>query len=464
MQRVRTSGGFGALPLGGISWTAPGSPRPPMVTSNVADVVGTVVTMKDVVTPGYKKLQNRGVIVNNAMSRVTETRTPGLGTVTFAAPKGIPLGSQVANLEYLNITLNDKLSLSNLPAGIVPDFQRMLAEVRTRALANVARPDFQGLVSLGELRESLTYLRNPLKGAVKLANALEYRIADLYRKEKKRARFSFYPVKDPRKGKLNPEDARIVAELESIYLEFRYGVRPMIQEITSALENVRERAVPRPKRQTFRASGQQSDFAAWTVIDAGVFPFADFQVDHSYVYERKVSASTGLLYEFTSDYGIGDKWGLELGQLPQTLWQLATLSFVVDWGLNVGQFISALTPAPGVRRLSAWTTVRVEHKLKRSYSNWFTTWSVMSPGQTTTGGISPDTLEVKTYDRDIVVPLPDLVFKQNALETFSELPKVIDLAAIFHQKVTNALGMGKEISQTITRRVGRPHAAVKWYG
>jgi hypothetical protein len=417
--------------------------------------------MDDYVTKGFKKLQNQGIIVNNPMRRVSETRSWGTGVLTVRATNTVT--SQTMSQEFININSGLEpyvLDLSALYGRSIPDYSRMLAEARTRALANVARPDFAGLVSLGELRESLSYLRNPFKGALKLASAFEWRIGRLYREEKKRPRFSFYPVKDKGKGKLHPDDARIVKELENLYLEFRYGVRPMLQEITSALENIRERAVPRPKRETFRAKQHQDFNDSWEVTTSSG------SIEHleSYVYKRNVSVNVGYLYEFDLNSDARTKWGLELGQVPSSLWALAPLSFIVDWGLNVGQFISALTPVPGANRLGQWESVKITHELSRSFRDWHETNPDWQTGQVVIGGKSPDTYTLVEYSRTPHVPLPDLVLKQNFVNTISEIPKMFDLAAIFHQKLRNAFSMGKETSDSITRKVGRPHAASKWYG
>jgi hypothetical protein len=388
------------------------------------------------------------------MSRVSETRGFGGGTINFQTPKP---GGNFWYAELVGFPIG-YLSLSALVGRSIPGYASMLAEARTRALAAVSRPDFQGLVSLGELRESLSYLRNPFKGAIALADKLSWRIGRLYVKERKRRRGG-PPIQRASAWKLNPDDAAIIKELEGIYLEFRYGVRPMIGEITSALENVRERAVPKPKRQTFRAKQQQSFSDRWTVnaSNSGIA-----HVD-TYDYTRTVSVNAGLLYEFTSDFGIGDKWGLELGQVPAAMWALTPLSFVVDWGANVGQFVSALTPVPGASRLASWVSVKVDHKLTRSYSGWFISDSAWSPGQSYSGGKAPDSLSLVTYQRVPDIGFPELVFKASALDSFSETSKVIDLAAIFHQKVSNALSSGREISRSVERRIGRPHAASKWY-
>jgi hypothetical protein len=413
--------------------------------------------MRDVVTPQFKKLQNQGIIINNPMSRTTEVRARGTGTLLFSNPRSG--GTQTAYSEMVNNPLS-QLDLSVLAGRNIPSYDSALREARTRALSSVARPDFQGLVSLGELRESLSYLRNPLRGAVKLANALEWRIGRLYINERRAAKRR-PPVKDVKRSRLDPDDARIVKELEGILLEFRYGVRPMIQEITSALENVRERVIEKPKRQTFRAKQLQTDTDMWVAP-----PFTAFGFRHvdTFNYARTVSINAGLLYEFTTRASLGEKWGLSLDQVPAAMWALTPLSFIVDWGANVGQFISALSPVPGSTQLASWYSVKVVHELSRTTSAWFITDPAWATGQTVTGAISPDTYTLVTYERVPNIGYPGLVIKANVLDTLSDPLKILDLSAIFHQKVANAMGQGRDLTNAIQRRTGRPLAAHKWFG
>jgi hypothetical protein len=385
------------------------------------------------------------------MDKRAETRSFGQGTVGFS--------KTIGSTTYFGELVNYRaaiLDLSPLKARNLPGYSSMLLEARTSALAQVARPDFTGLVSLGELRESLSYLRNPFKGAIKLANTLERRIARLYVEERRQSKKGRKPVKAEVPGGLNPDDARIVKELEGIYLEFRYGVRPMIGEITSFLENLRERVSPKPKRQTFRSKKRQTDDDSWSVLETDG---NNIQSLASYFYEREILVSVGLLYEFDIRDGIAEKWGLELGQLPATAWALAPLSFVVDWGLNVSQLIAAVTPVAGATRLCEWESVKITETLRCQRTNWkFSDW----PGST--GSVGQDSVQVVTYQRRPYIGIPGLVVKQTALDVFSDVAKVLDLSAIFHQKVRNALDQGRQVSSAIQRRTGRPLSASRWYG
>jgi len=442
MFRTRTQGGFIDKTMDTKSWDSP-NPEPTGTTTVTTGVGGTFVIMTDNVTPGFSRARNRGQIINSPMSRNSETRTMGLGTILYQ----ISSGGVVHSLKQSDRPLGFPYGLDSY-LWKLPSTSMMTNEVRTRALANVKRPDYAGLVSLGELRESLSYLRNPLKTGLKLAGVLEHRIGSLYRK-------TSYT---PKRGALHRDDSAIVKELENLYLEFRYGVRPMIGEVTSFLENFRDKHLihPRPDRQTFRARQEQRDALDWS--ESSIVLGGEILCDITYHVERTTTVSAGLLYEYTSDYGLGDKWGLTLGQVPATAWALTPLSFVVDWAFNTSQFLAAITPVAGANRLAEWLTTREEIVVTRQITKhvWPSPWgSVTAAG---TRGL--DSVHVVRYSRSPYIGLPSLAVKANVLTTLSDSARQLDLAALFHQRVGNSARMAKEV----VRRTGRAHDSHLWFG
>jgi hypothetical protein len=51
--------------------------------------------------------------------------------------------------------------------------------------------------------------------------------------------------------------------------------------------------------------------------------------------------------------------GLRDQDIPVTVWELVPWSFVVDWFVNVGDWIQAVTPNPSVTVKGSWTTTIV---------------------------------------------------------------------------------------------------------
>jgi hypothetical protein len=73
-----------------------------------------------------------------------------------------------------------------------------------------------------------------------------------------------------------------------------------------------------------------------------------------------VSHSVGIIYEvkiMDAFDNLAKVAGSRLRDIPATLWEVVPYSFVVDWFFNVGDWIQAFTPAPGITPLRNWATV-----------------------------------------------------------------------------------------------------------
>lgn len=116
--------------------------------------------------------------------------------------------------------------------------------------------------------------------------------------------------------------------------------------------------------------------------------------------KKYVGAKAGIFIDFTDEvtqeYEVratiyydakvtpSKSFGLTWTDLPDAAWELTPWSFVVDWFINVGDYIRAITPKPEVRILSACTSVSLDCTVTRksgrawlSDKQWTT---VRSPG------------------------------------------------------------------------------------
>jgi hypothetical protein len=60
------------------------------------------------------------------------------------------------------------------------------------------------------------------------------------------------------------------------------------------------------------------------------------------------------------DLTLADQLGLDFKSLVTLPWELIPYSFVVDWFLNIGDFIGSLTPSPGYTQLGSCFVVERE--------------------------------------------------------------------------------------------------------
>lgn len=395
---------------------------PPIPQVRNSTLIRESAEMDDVVTRGFKKLSNQGQIINSPMTR----SSIGVGIVLGRSIHQDPPSqygqffyrqSEGAVGLYLPTTAADATNLINiasLDVLDVPNRSRLIGLAATEARANISPPDFQGLVSLGELRETLGYLRNPFKTGLKLAHTLQSKSAAI------------------RRGK----SQAVASDLASLYLEFRYAVRPMIKEVEGALTTLRGKPFV-PIRHTARAKKLWSSEVSYPdTVATEYYQTATIKR----VYEHELTVRCGFLYEHTGDQGLNDTWGMRLSDVPAAMWELVPLSFVYDWFGNMGDYISAMTPMMGIRHLSNWTTVTETKRL--------TYLSVPHANQVSVP--SKATITQTTKSRTPSVNIPSL-----ELRDFDSLAndalKLLDLIGISKQKLSTSLKPGMASDKEVAR-------------
>jgi len=474
MERKRNRGSFANYTRSSFWWNTTQNPKPAPIYSTVTGGDGEVLNMRDFVVSNFKARQKAGEVFNNLCSRIREVRTlqsvgpkfsKTFGAVTYWGELLGPWGTTMP-------------SLSVLSGRDIPSYSDALTEVTTRALSRVDSPDYMGLVALGEFRETLSYLRNPFKQALKIVNKTEKRVKVLDRKidslERKasqadrnlqiqllrlKASASDTPVLSDRKraaiqrlqnrksvaDSINKaEMSRVLKEVEGTYLELRYALRPLVGDVINLLEAIDKKQV-RPIRQTYRAGDKlpvHND--SWVIPET----FSGITYNAIYTYKREVQSSVGLLYEFKTQQSTFEKFGLAVGQVPAVWWELVPLSFVADRFLNIGQYISAITPVIGATRIAEWTTTIITETIAIERKDWkYSDWTTSTPGT----GV--DTYVRTTYHRSPHIVLPGIVVKGKALDALKDVAFVTDLAAILHQKVRGlSTGTGQNRLQNRSTR------------
>lgn len=296
--------------------------------------VGTYRSILDTVTPRFKERSANGEVIVNPMKIFEETLSveqapsvyridppqdsEGLQPYTSAQSR-VPGMMSFAGLDHPgHQPLEIHGSVLNTLAG-------------TRAAARVDNPEFEGAVFIAELRETLQFLKNPLQGWVDFLRDL--------RKKKNRNRLT----RRQTVGKF----------LGDNHLAYRYAVRPIVSDTEAAAKAVaRVVADYKPKRKTARASASNE---AEVVIDApteGLDPLASYVLWRQTT-KRSRTVRAGILYEYSRD---PNTFGVELGDVPAAIWEATWASFVADWFANIGDWIRAITPIMGVKRLGSWTT------------------------------------------------------------------------------------------------------------
>lgn len=213
----------------------------------------------------------------------------------------------------------------------------------TQALASVKRPDIGSLVALAEIREAVQLLRHPLEGVLTVLQ-------------------SFRRLK-----RFNKRNALASAKaLSSFHLQVIFGVLPLISDIQGILKALRNY---KPEPERFTARGQAHSVSIKT--DSGRSYRGGFATTSDYIVyndtvTRDVSVRAYILYE--ASLSLQERFGMSLKDIPLSVWQATGFTFLVDWFVNVGQFIAALTPVAGVNYLASGYTLLVEDTRVSEYS------------------------------------------------------------------------------------------------
>lgn len=312
---------------------------------------GTARSCRDVVTPNYRRLIEAGKILNNPFWSAKVTCEHGgfaQKTSGGAAPNPWRADVTVAN-DVQHILRGDSRFLFGSPFdvdGDIPgelvrnvDIPRLITRTSTSALAKVDEGNAALAVTLGEMRETLTLLREPLSSLLSFLKKNKSLI--------KRLRRDLPDYETLVKG--------IYGSLADDYLKFYFGVMPIFRDFES-LVDAYVQAGAAPERVTARSDESDSYKASVSYshlpLKQGISTYA---VTTSY--EEVVTVRSGILYSPSVSTYV-KQFGLRFTDLPSAAWQLLPWSFFVDYFLNIGKIIRALTPRPDVSYFAAWNTVK----------------------------------------------------------------------------------------------------------
>lgn len=205
-----------------------------------------------------------------------------------------------------------------------------LASVAVRNKLKKAEQSFAGGVFIGELKETIQALRNPLRGLLKHTEA--------YLKAAKKLS----------KGR------HVAAALRSEYLAFTYGWAPLSSDVDSAVHLLDQKV-----RNMTIISGSAHDemkipLTRYQYGNAGGFPGRlSLHVDYWALVKTRVRYQCGL---GTDDPSTAMRLGFAPEDFVPTLWELLPFSFVVDYFTNIGDVISACST--GLNNARYWNRTR----------------------------------------------------------------------------------------------------------
>lgn len=294
--------------------------RPARYIVVVFDQTGKRVQTYERVSIGLKMGHLRGTLFNR-----TRNYHPGRFSVNPFDARSCTgeCGSTLLNLHYIyggKIYVSRRITGEVLaylagtawdityPAEVI-QHDKELSHIK--AFAKMNAPDLDLGTPLGELRETIGSLRNPLKNIRQLLMRMAH--------------------KAPKGSR-----QRAVKYLSDAWLEYRYDLMPNVltaSDFISYFES-KKRSLTSLERKASMIRGPQSILGP-QIITSNLEGY-NLTWKWTRVVEHKTV--TRVFYQFKS---VSPDLGLSLADVPRVAWELLPYSFVVDWFFGVGDWLTA---------------------------------------------------------------------------------------------------------------------------
>lgn len=292
---------------------------------------GSLQTTTDVVTKRYASRRAAGEIFMNPFYVDKTTRATSYSSLTFGPHPA--WGRRV-----IDGTLACYWSVPpNRPSWFNERVNDAKARTLLQAHSRVAEEDFMGLVTVAEAAKTARMIASPFGRARDLVN----RIAS-------------------RKLSLLAKGLSLGAAATSAWLEYRLGWKPVLYDIEGIFKAYVSNELWEEKtvRKVARASDKNISWVSPGVVTNTVQPgVSNVRMRASFSHSSKVSS--GVLYDLRDDVfesATARRMGFRLSDVPSTIWEIVPLSWVIDRFVDIGVWLDAIQPKPGVNVLGSWTT------------------------------------------------------------------------------------------------------------
>lgn len=140
-----------------------------------------------------------------------------------------------------------------------------------------------------------------------------------------------------------------VTYASNAWLQYRYAISPTMSDITDICVKTTEVINP-PKKFHRRGGGVEIPGTYSRTSKVVGFLGAYFEVTTSVGFDSRYVSH--VFYQITDGAASErNRLGYGLSQIPSLIWEKVPFSFVVDWVVDVGSWLNAVTPTPEYRRL-----------------------------------------------------------------------------------------------------------------
>lgn len=324
---------------------------------------GERLVTNDVVTPGYQKLRDKGTIINNPFHNYTGRMSgDSTGYAHVLSPAVIPPPIQPTHIvkdEFSDFLawkarrpgtayseINRRLYLTLISDEERSDLESLVA---TKALSNLNKQNFQGLVFLGELRKTVDLLKNPVRAITDyLQKPWRYtKSVKLLGKGRKRVVRTVSPLK---------EIIPLGNAGASQYLSYYYGLRNLLYDTERIVKSFEASALLRQrtgsKMQISRSRDRNVELHRGSALT---------YCEYLEQIEEEVTVEAGLLFKPKMTTA-ADELGFSVYDVPATVFELTPYSFCLDWAVNLSDWLNSFSGELKHEILCQWIKTTVTRK------------------------------------------------------------------------------------------------------
>jgi hypothetical protein len=326
-------------------------------TGTITSVAAIVEEMHDYSAPGWEKAKNQGSLVIHPCYVHDVLLVKDEGTVSFTdnywntyTMKG-PLWPYIVGPSSLQTTSSDR------PSVALYETERLAVEQTAFARQNESAAEV--LVAIAEFKKTVDLLTGAYKNfAHTVQHVVSHPKARKYfsasNKVSRKAAFSRIRKLNGKTYR-NPKDRRREDAIADTWLGYRYGWTPLALDIEGLVAAATRKLWK--LRVITRASSTHETDTPGTLYSGYKYPYKKVYRVQGH---RNITAlaTAGV----ACDYSLAMIWKLQqfgLTSLPTATWELVPYSFVVDWFVNVGEYITAHSPTYGVTSKKGWSSLKM---------------------------------------------------------------------------------------------------------
>jgi hypothetical protein len=213
-----------------------------------------------------------------------------------------------------------------------------------------------------------------------------------------------------------------------VWLGFGFGVDPMLKDIEKAANAILDYTTREDRRVRVKGVANRDYHSASSTLVGGIAHGTDMKITSSAHHMQGVQIVAGidLILRTAASYSVLDHLGLEISELPSTLWELVPFSWVADYAATVSPWLEDMFyTLPGTAKYVSQTT-------KYQLRTIMLPEAVNSPTFRWNGSMLPGEYKMVSIVRTKLATLPTRSLRIKTMDEIAQhsLTKLLNLASV----------------------------------